>query len=243
MVKAAPLFEHVKRHIADGIRSGSYGPGAKLPSESALVEAFGVSRMTVNRAFRELSQEGIIYRVQGVGSFVSDPEPKESLLELQDIRDRIEAQGEIHHCRLILTRSEIAAGRTAELFESANGFRLAHVEIVHYAGDLPLQLERRFVRSSFAPAFPDIDFEKQSTFAYLQSIAPVSELEQQVEAALPDAAEQGALDLEPSHPVLRVRRRTWAGSSVAGASVVTLSYFSYPYERYRVVARVTMAPR
>ena len=238
MVKAAPLFENVKRHISGGISSGNYKPGARLPSESALVEEFGVSRMTVNRALRELSQEGMIYRVQGVGSFVSEPKPKESLLELQDIRDRIRAQGETHHCKLISTRSEIAAGRIAELFESDSGFRLSLAEIVHYAGDLPLQLERRLVRSSFAPNFLKINFEKRSTVSYLQSIAPVSELEQQVEAALPDNAERSALDLEPSHPVLRVRRRTWVGPSI-----VTLSYFSYPHERYRVVARVKMASK
>lgn len=235
MVKAVPLFENVKRHISDGISSGDYKPGVKLPSESALVAEFGVSRMTVNRALRELSQEGSIYRMQGVGSFVNEPKPKESLLELQDIRERIIAQGETYHCKLISMGSEIAAGRTAELFESDNGFRLSRAEIVHYAGDLPLQLERRLVRSSFAPKFLNLDFETQSTFAYLQSIAPVSELEQQVEAALPDEAERSALELVRSHPILRIRRRTWVG-----ASIVTLSYFSYPHERYRVVARVKM---
>ena len=53
----APQYLKVKTHLREGIASGRWRPGERLPSESELTDAFGVSRMTVNRALRELQAE------------------------------------------------------------------------------------------------------------------------------------------------------------------------------------------
>lgn len=55
------------------IESGELKPGGKLASENDLIETFGVSKMTIHRALRELAAEGVIRRVERVGSFVTDP--------------------------------------------------------------------------------------------------------------------------------------------------------------------------
>jgi DNA-binding LacI/PurR family transcriptional regulator len=62
--------ERIIRTLADGITSGRYQPGQRLPSESQLVKTFGVSRPTVNKALRELQLTGLIERRAGSGSFV-----------------------------------------------------------------------------------------------------------------------------------------------------------------------------
>ena len=67
-----PLYASVKRSILDRIRSGEWASGHRIPSESELVAELGVSRMTVNRALRELSMEGVLVRMQGLGSFVAE---------------------------------------------------------------------------------------------------------------------------------------------------------------------------
>ena len=69
---AVPLYEKVKRHILTLIESGDWDPDRRLPSEHELVAELGISRMTVNRALRELSAEGYIQRISGVGSFVAE---------------------------------------------------------------------------------------------------------------------------------------------------------------------------
>ena len=66
-----PLYLQVKRHILDNIGSGKWGASARVPSENDLVRSFGVSRMTANRALRELRDEGVLVRIAGVGSFVA----------------------------------------------------------------------------------------------------------------------------------------------------------------------------
>lgn len=233
MNEAAPLYEIVKRHITDGIVSGAFLPGAKLPSENELVRALGVSRMTVNRALRELTRDGVIYRLQGVGSFVSKAGPNTSLSEVRDIRDIIADRGGAYSCR-VLSKQTIPLDQThTDLFVMEPGQPIANLVLVHFENDVPLQLEQRFVREDFAPDLLDQDFEAESLFDYLQAIAPISELEHVVEATLPDELECEQLQLGAGQPVLRIRRRTWVGGKV-----VTVGYFSHPGDRYRVAVRL-----
>lgn len=232
----APLYEIVKRHITDAIVAGKYQPGAKLPSESALVESLDVSRMTVNRALRELTRDGVITRLQGVGSFVSKAGPTSSLVELRDIKDIIAEQGSAYTCKLLVAERNLADKNVSELLALERDVPILHVTLLHYSNNEPMQLERRFVREDFAPKLLKQDLTKTSLFGYLQSISPVSELEQVVEACTPDASERKSLKVSKEFPILRIRRRTWVG-----CKIVTLGYFSHPGDRYRVTVRVNPA--
>jgi GntR family histidine utilization transcriptional repressor len=229
-------YETVKRHIAAGIADGLYPPGAKLPSENALVARLDVSRMTVNRALRELARDGVITRVQGVGSFVARPGAGASMVEIQDIRETIAARGGRHACRPVAAETAPVRGEAAVLLDLPDGTPVHCVTLVHDEDGRPLQLEQRLVRRDFAPDLLAVDFRAISVFAYLQSIAPVSELEHVAEAALPTAAEARLLALDAGMPVMRLRRRTWVGDRV-----VTLSWFTHPGERYRVSVRLRPA--
>ena len=94
MTPPLPRYEQVKRHIMDGIEAGTYGAGDKLPSENELVRALGVSRMTVNRALRELTEEGHILRRAGMGSFVADRRMRGHAADILSIREELAARSE-----------------------------------------------------------------------------------------------------------------------------------------------------
>ncbi len=79
-----PLYLKVKEHILANIASGAWPPGARVPSEHELVQQFSISRMTANRALKELSSDGWLNRIAGVGTFVSEPRARASLVELKD---------------------------------------------------------------------------------------------------------------------------------------------------------------
>ncbi len=233
MTDPAPLYEVVKRHITDGIVSGKFAPGSKLPSEKELVEAFAVSRMTVNRALRELVRDGVIFRMQGVGSFVCETNRATSLVEVRDIRETIAERGGVYSCRILKGKGTLTNADFVELFDCVPKPAISSLTLVHFEDGQPLQLERRFVRRDFAPNLLKQDFTKISLYSYLQTIAPISELEHVVEAVQPDAIEQESLALAPAQPVLRIRRRTWVGHNV-----VTVGFFSHPGNRYRVAVRM-----
>ncbi len=69
--QALPAYQRIKNHISRPITSGRWQAGDAVPSEHALMQRFDVSRMTVNRAMRELVAEGLITRTRGSGSFVA----------------------------------------------------------------------------------------------------------------------------------------------------------------------------
>ena len=79
-----PLYQKIKDHVVGHIDAGDWRPGDRVPPESALVRQMGASRMTVNRAIRELVQEGLLTRVQGSGTFVIEPPAPADLLELRN---------------------------------------------------------------------------------------------------------------------------------------------------------------
>ncbi len=84
-------YARVKRHLKDRLSQGFFPPGALMPSEAELVAQFGVSRMTVNRALRELQTEGLVERVQGVGTFAARLGPVSSTLTIRDLHEEIES--------------------------------------------------------------------------------------------------------------------------------------------------------
>ena len=233
MSRVGPLYEKVKHHITDGIVSGRFQPGTRLPSESDLVRDLAVSRMTVNRALRELTRDGLIYRMQGVGSFVSEAGPSTSLAEVRDIRSIIAERGGTYGCRVLESGAKPLDQQNADLFNLEAGQQVFSLLLLHLEDGAPLQLETRYVCRDFAPELLEQDFSRCSLFEYLHRIAPVTELEHLVEATLADQVEQEFLEIGAGHPVLRIRRRTWVGRKV-----VTVGYFSHPGDRYRVAVRL-----
>ena len=68
---ARTLWERIRDTVAGEIDAGQYPPGAKLPTEAALSQRFGVNRHTVRRALEALELDGRIHVRRGSGSFVT----------------------------------------------------------------------------------------------------------------------------------------------------------------------------
>jgi len=230
--RPAALYEQVMRHIVDRIQAGELTSGARVPSENALVQSLGVSRMTVHRALRELSSQGLLSRVQGVGTFVAPPHTKAELLEVTDIGDDVVARGHVHAMKLISIEAARASPDMAAMFDLRPGAKIFHSVLVHYEDEVPIQLEERYVRPTFAPSYLDQNFSRESPGKYLLGIAQPSELDHVVFAVLPDKRTQRLLRIGASEPCLMLTRRTWAGGLP-----VTRSSFIYPGSRYSLGSR------
>lgn len=92
-----PIYQQVADEIRRRIASGAIPPGHAIPSEFQIVEEFDVSRITATKAVRLLRSEGLVYTVQGVGSFVGPEDaPRTSKITKPqiiagEIADRIRA--------------------------------------------------------------------------------------------------------------------------------------------------------
>jgi GntR family histidine utilization transcriptional repressor len=238
MTIAQPLYAKVKDHILDHIRSGEWEPGARVPSENELVEAFGISRMTANRALRELTAEGFLSRVPGVGTFVKETPPRSSLMELRNIAEEIQQRGHRYSSRIVSKSEVTASPALAEDFEAKPLDRLFHIVIVHEENGVPVQLEDRYVNAAVAPDFGEQDFVHLTPTAYLVSVTPVDELEHTVEANLPSPEQQRLLGIQALEPCLTLLRRSWSRGKVATVATLTYPASRYAlYSRYRTTAQ------
>ena len=157
--------------IAQQIRSGVWPAHYRVPSESELVEELGFSRMTINRALRELTAEGLLVRMQGVGTFVAQPKARSALFAVNNIADEIAARNHRHHSRVIRLAEEPAGNEQALMLEIREGQPVFHSVIVHYEDDLPIQLEDRYVNVKLAPDYLKQDFTQGTPYEYLTRVA------------------------------------------------------------------------
>ncbi|MEH3117524.1 MAG: histidine utilization repressor [Methylorubrum populi] len=225
----APLYEKLKAYIRSRIESGELSVGHRVPSENELVDSLGVSRMTANRALRELAAEGLVDRVRGKGSFVAAKKRASQFETVPNIADEIRQRGSRHSATIVFIQGEACGPELADLLELPLGSLLFHTIIVHREDELPIQLEDRFVNPKRAPDYIHQDFMTTTSNAYLSEVAPIVKAEQYVEATNALPWECKLLAISKIDPCLLIRRRTW--SAEGPVSTVRLLY---PGSRYRL---------
>jgi GntR family transcriptional regulator, histidine utilization repressor len=179
-----------------------------MPSEAELVRQFRVSRMTVNRAVRELQSEGLVNRVQGVGTFAAQLHPVSSTLTIHDLHEEIVSRGHRHDAEVHLSREERASASLAHRFGVKVGSRVFHTLIVHREEGVPLQCEDRYVNPQCAPDYLKVDFTQMTPTHYLLEVAPSWEAQYAIEAGTPTADEARLLKIGRTKPCLILVRRT-----------------------------------
>lgn len=227
MNAAEPRYAAIKSHVLEGIAAGRLKPGDRLPSEHELVARFGVSRMTVNRALRELKRDGVLVGVTGVGSFVAEPRPEGHLIEVRNIADEVRDRGHAYAATVIENRALAASEEAAACLDVAPGTAIFHSLIVHRENGLAIQLEDRLVLAEAAPDYGTIDFTATTPNEYLVRVAPIERVEHRVRATLPDAATRRLLNMPSGEPCLLLVRRTWSGGRI-----VSHAALSHPASRF-----------
>jgi len=148
---AAAAVSPGEAHILDNIGSGKWSTSARVPSENDIVKPFGVSRMTANRALRELRDEGVLVRIAGVGSFVADQHAHAHPLEIRSIADEIRRRGPCAPRRDRFPGASRAVGRSRARFRNPGAQRI--VLLRHRAlRERPSHPARRSLRSAEARA-------------------------------------------------------------------------------------------
>ena len=226
------LYERIKQSVVRDIESGKLKPDDRVPSETQLARAFNASRMTANRALKELTEESRILRVQGVGTFVARPKPEAALLEIRSISTEIKEWGGVHSGQVLVLEQEGATPEIAEKMNLAAGDPVFHSILLHKDRGVPVQYSERFINPAVAPQYLAQDFTKITPSDYLLEVAPVQEAEHVIEAIVPESSVRTSLAIKPDEPCLRLTRRTWAFDQVA-----TYSCLVSPGSRYTLKGR------
>ena len=222
-----PVYEQVKAWVKQHIGSGEWKPGDPVPSEAALMQQFGISRMTVNRALRELAAEGLVTRVQGSGTRVAQLHRISSRLTIRDIHEEVVERGHVHTTRVLSAAREKAGAPLAASLGLRAGSQVFHTVLIHMENGVPIQYEDRYVNPAAAPDYLATDFTQTSPTLHLLLHAPLTEASYSIEACLPTAQEARELGIKRSEPCLAMMRRT-----VSGAHVASVARLIYPGTRY-----------
>ena len=223
-----PAYKRIKEHVENLIRSGRLKDGDAIPPESALADQFKVSRMTANRALRELTDEQILIRVQGSGTFVAQQKYQSTLVVILGIAEEILSRGHVHRCKKIHVNKIKADSELAAEFELKSGAELFHSVLLHFENDVPIQVEDRFVNPAMAPDYLSLDFSKTTANEYLMQVAPLYGVNYVIEARIPPPDIAQRLHVIEQQPCLVLYRKTFSRQKVA--SVVTLWH---PANRYQ----------
>ena len=222
-------YAQVKYFLKQGLSVGRWAPGALMPSESELVAQFGVSRMTVTRALRELQNEGLVTRVQGLGTYAAHLAQVSSTLTIRDLHEEITARGHRHQAKVHLARVERTTEALAAQLGLPAGAPVFHTLIVHFEDKVALQCEDRYVNPACAPDYLKTDFTRTTPTHYLLEVAPLWEAQYSIEAGAASATEAKLLGIHPDEPCLIIVRRT-----VNRDVPITLARLVHPGSRYRV---------
>lgn len=194
---SAPLHQRIRAELEQAIASGDLPPGARIPTEQALMAGYGCARMTVSKALGALAEAGLIERRKGAGSFVAPRRTHALMLDIPDLAAEIARRGEAYRYRLARRVS-----RGGQL--SLDG--------VHLADERPFAIERRTIALGVVPDAAAVDFTTLAPGAWLLTHVPWSEAEVRISAVAADAADAMALDVEPGTACLAIDRSSWRGA-------------------------------
>ena len=231
--KTIPAYQRIKNAILDNIHSGKWQAGNAISTEMALAEEFGVSRMTVNRALKELSEERVLERRQGSGTFVAQQQFNHTFVEVRNIAQDLKSANRDYQAKVVSKRGITAAmlndelrrkfglEKVVETSESKEGKSidsevavLYEVKIIHFADSQPIQFEERWVDALKVPEFIEQDFSMVNTSDYLIAKSPLERGSYTIRAlAAPDEI-AALLQITAQSPTLVLCRQTYSAGQV-----------------------------
>ncbi|WP_448213734.1 histidine utilization repressor [Colwellia sp. MEBiC06753] len=226
---APAKFTVIKDYICQMIESGKWPQHEKVPSENELAEQFSVSRMTARRALQELTEQGILIRSQGAGTFVATFKSQSSLLEIRNIADEIHERGHRHNAEQITLKAITVTGEIALLLDVKDNDQVFYSEVLHFENEQPIQLEQRYVNGKLVPAYLQQNFTQITPHEYLSIEAPLTEATHEIEAVLAAKNICQLLAIDETTPCLQVKRRTWSSQGVVSLAILTA-----PGNKYRL---------
>lgn len=195
-------WQEVRDEALRRIRARDWPPGARIPDEAALAAELGCTRVTVNRALRDLAEAGLLERRRKGGTRVPLMPVRRAVLSIPIIRQDIAARGQVPGYRLLSDRPEPAPEAVRQALGDG---ALRHVVALHLADGAPYCLEDRWLGAGQAEG---VSFATLSANEWL--VGNVSYAEASLAfAALPaDATLAAALGCAERAALLVLERQT-----------------------------------
>lgn len=156
--RTSPLYLWVASLLRDSIEAGELAPNASVPSERALSEQYGISRMTARHALETLMHEGYVCRDARRGTFVAEPRLHFSVGSFTQI---MAAGDHVPGCEVLTAETLTPDPLVSEMLHLPSGGRIHLVQRLRSAEGEPIAIENIHLS---AERFPDLlDFDLTSS--------------------------------------------------------------------------------
>lgn len=233
-----PYYEQIKEYILYRINHGELSPHDRVPSERSLSEQFGVSRLTVGKALKQLVLEGKLYTQVGKGTFVSEMSIDQRLDWLTSFSEEMEKRGQAPSSRIIEAATIPASKLLAQRLDIPVSVAVIKLKRVRLANEQPVALESAYLIAGFCEGIlARFDFSRESLYHVLQTHYNVRLVaaEQELEARLATPEEAQMLGIGACSPVLSITRVTYGDTDRPVEYVES----AYRGDRYKFRARLS----
>lgn len=219
-------YREIKKIVLERIRNRTWAADSLLPSEEELAAEFSSTRTTVNRALRELAEDGYLERKRRAGTRVLEVPIRKAQFAIPLVRDEIAKTGATYRYALVDRTQTAAPAWLSARLNLKPGQTVLHIRCMHYAGNAAFQFEDRWIVFATVPDILQADFSGSGPNDWLVKNVPFTNLELSFMATKADQAISEFLDMAPGDPVFTAERITWLnGATVTFAKL----YFAQGY--------------
>ena len=136
-----PLYINIKNQLKQQILSNDYSIDERIPSENQLMTSFGVSRITVRKALKELHAEGLLWSIQGKGAFVSKPKVSQEIRSLQSLPEAIDSRLNRVSTKL-LSAKKVTPSQAVQ--DNLNSKKVFEITRIRYLNKKPISLDTSY---------------------------------------------------------------------------------------------------
>jgi GntR family transcriptional regulator len=204
-----PLYVQIRDNLRRKILEGSYVIHERLPSENELMNAFGVSRITIRQALRDLHNEGLVFSAQGKGTYVSKPKAVQNVQRLQGFGEAMAAQGYEATAHLLSIQERKPPKAVAAALHLLTGEDVVEVKRVRYLNREAVCVENSYFPLDIGRRMFGVDLSGD-IFPLLENHFGIAlgRADIGLDATLADEETLHLLGLKPGEPILRVERLT-----------------------------------
>jgi GntR family transcriptional regulator len=211
-VNPLPLYYQLKEILQEMIENEELKPGDMIPAERELCETQGVSRMTVNKAIMDLVNEGIVYREQGKGTFVSIPKEKQVISKLKGFTEEMEDKGLKSQTKILSFKIKPATKQIKKVLAMDDtSMELIEVKRLRLSSGEPLAIETVWLPLHIFNDMTKDMIEGKSLYSIFReqySINPIK-ARQTIEPIILSEFECNLLNQKPNSIALMFKRTTY----------------------------------
>ena len=211
-MSSVPLHTQIREIIRRRVLDGTYAPHSQMPSESQMMEAFSVSRITIRQALGDLQKEGLIFKVPGKGSFVAKPKAFQNLSRLQGFGEAMGPSGYETFSQVLSMRQVSASDVVARRLQVALGEAVYEIQRLRYLNREPISVDQSYFPLALGERLALEDLPARDIFVILENDfgLHLTHADVQIEAISADEFLARQLGIAEASPLLRIERLTYA---------------------------------